>query len=107
MHTAKCTGSATKTLTRMRTAGVPAADTPFPGQRSPEASRSAGAVVLDPDTDQGPPGRVRAGSVLSRGDLLDDDTGRLAAVPSGDRAGAMREEQVAGLIRSHSALLAG
>ena len=38
-----------ETLTRMRTAGAPAPDYSIPRQAPPEGSRSAGAVVLDPE----------------------------------------------------------
>jgi hypothetical protein len=94
-----------KTLTRMRTAGAPVADYSIPGQPRPEVRRSAGAVVLDPDLINARRAEsARAASYLA-GIFSDDDTGTLAAIPSGDRVGVIAREQVTGLDSAHSALL--
>ena len=92
-----------KTLTRMRTAGAPSADYTIPEQPTPKVGRSA--VVLDPDLINARRAEsARAASYLA-GIFSDDDTGTLAAVPSGDRADVIAKEQVTGLDTVHSALL--
>jgi tellurite resistance protein len=94
-----------KTLTRIRTAGAPAAGYSIPGQPRPKVSLSTGAVVLDPDLINARRAEsARAASYLA-GVFSDDDTGTLAAVPSGDRADVIAKEQVPGLDTAHSALL--
>ena len=92
-------------LTRIRTAGAPAAGYSIPEQPGPEVSRSAGAVVLDPELIKARLAEsARAASYLAE-IFTDDDTATLAAVPSGDRVAAAAKERAAGLDAAHSALL--
>jgi len=92
-------------LTRIRTAGAPAAGYSIPEQPVPEVSRSTSAVVLDPELIKTRLAEsARAASYLA-GIFTDDDTATLAAVPSGDRAAAAAKERAAGLDAAHSALL--
>jgi tellurite resistance protein len=94
-----------ETLTRMRTAGAPAAGYAIPEQPRPKASRRAGAVVLDPELIKARLAEsARAASYLAE-IFTDDDTTTLAAVPSGDRVTVTAKEQAAGLDTAHSALL--
>jgi hypothetical protein len=92
-------------LTRLRTAGAPAAVYSLPQQPRPQASPSAGAVVLDPELIKARLAEsARAASYLA--DIFtDDDTGTLAAVPSGGRVAVSAEEQAAGFDAAHRALL--
>jgi hypothetical protein len=88
-------------LTRIRVAGAPATGYSIPEQPRPEASRSAGAIVLDPELIKARLAEsARAASYLAE-IFTDDDTAALAAVPSGDIAKA----QTAGLDTAHRALL--
>ena len=95
-----------ETLTRMRTAGAPAADYSIPEQPRPEVSRSTGAVVLDPELIKTRLAEsARAASYLAE-IFTDDDTlrwlpCRLATGP-GPRP---RKSGLAGLDTAHSALL--
>ena len=94
-----------ESLTRIRTAGAPAAGYSIPEQPRPEVSRSAGAVVLDPELIKARLAEsARAASYLAE-IFTDDDTATLAAVPSGDRVAAAAKERAAGLDAAHSALL--
>ena len=92
-------------LTRMKTAGAPAADYAIPEQPGPETSPSAGAVALDPKLIKARlADSARAASYLA-GIFTDDDTATFAAVPSGERVAAAAEERPAGLDTALSALL--
>ena len=91
----------------MRTAGAPAAGYSIPEQPRPEVSRSAGAVVLDPELIKARLAEsARAASYLAE-IFTDDDTATLAAVPSGDRAAATAKERAPVLIRRTARFLAG
>jgi tellurite resistance protein len=92
-------------LTPLRTAGAPAAGYSIPEQPRPPASRAAGAVVLDPELIKARLAEsARAASYLAE-IFTDDDTGTLAAVPSGGPVAVISEGQAAGLDAAHTAFL--
>jgi len=94
-----------ETLTRMRTAGAPAAVYSIPEQPRPRTSRSAGGVVLDPELIKARLAEsARAASYLAEV-FTDDDTATLAAVHAGDQVTVPAKAQAAVLDPAHSALL--
>lgn len=96
---------ADESLTRMRTAGVPAAGYAIPQQPQPAASRSRGGIVLNQELIRARLAETaRAASYLAE-IFTDDDTGVFTAVPPADQVAVSENQQVTGLDAAHSVLL--
>lgn len=94
-----------ESLTRMRTAGMPAVGYAIPQQPQPEASRSRGGVVLNQELIRARLAEsARAASYLAE-IFTDDDTGVFTAVSPADQVAASENQHVARLDAAHSALL--
>jgi uncharacterized tellurite resistance protein B-like protein len=94
-----------ETLTHMRTEGAQAPDYSIPRQLSPEDSRSADAVVLDPELIKARLAEsARAASYLAE-IFTEDDAAADAATPSGQSGIVIPESRAAGLDAAHNALL--